>query len=99
MDLIGALTKSSRGTQYILTRTCCFSKWVEAFALHNKSALNIAKGIYSAYWCHGARHDIISDQGREFLNQVLLVMTIVYYHFDHSYVFFLFVWANDFHFQ
>ena len=84
MDLIGPLTKSSSGNQYILTMTCYFSKWVEAFPLPDKSA--VAKGIYSAYCRHGAPDEITSDQGREFLNQVLLVITTVYYYFDHSYV-------------
>ena len=32
MDLIGPLKKTSRGNRYILTMTCYFSKWVEAFS-------------------------------------------------------------------
>ncbi len=31
MDLVGSLKKTIRGNQYILTMTCYFSKWIEAF--------------------------------------------------------------------
>ena len=60
----------SRGHQYVLTMTCYFSKWVEAFALPDKSALSVSKALFAAYCRHGAPNDIITDQGREFVNQV-----------------------------
>ncbi len=70
MDLIGPLKLTPSGNQYILTMTCYFSKWVEAFPLKDKTALSVAQAIYSAYCRHGAPCEIISDQGREFVNQV-----------------------------
>ena len=70
MDLIGPLKKTTRGNRYILTMTCYFSKWVEAFALPDKSALTVAHAVYTAYCRHGAPDNIITDQGREFVNEV-----------------------------
>lgn len=72
MDLVGPLTKTKRGNQYILTMTCYFSKWVEAVALPNKSALCVAQAIFKVYCRHGAPQSIITDQGKEFINQVLI---------------------------
>lgn len=70
MDLMGPFKMTPRKNKYILTMTCYFNKWVEAFPLLDKSASSIAHAIYSAYCWHGAPVDIITDQGREFVNQV-----------------------------
>ena len=72
MDLIGPLKVTTRRNQFILTMTCYFSKWVKAFALPDKSADSVARGIYAAYCRHGAPNDIITDQGREFVNKVTI---------------------------
>ena len=50
IDLIGPLKKTSRGKRFILTMTCYFSKWVEAFALPDKSARSVAH-ILLLPWC------------------------------------------------
>ena len=71
MDLIGPLKKSKLGNQFILTMTCYFTKWVEAFALPDKSALSVAQALYKAYCRHGSPVNIITDQGREFVNEVI----------------------------
>ena len=70
MDLVGPLQKTAKGNQYILTMTCYFSKWVEAMPLANKSAFCVAQAIFSVYCRHGAPNNIITDQGREFINHV-----------------------------
>lgn len=70
MDLIGPLKVTPRKNQYVLTMTCYFSKWVEAFPLPDKSAASVAGAIYAAYCRHGSPNDIITDQGREFVNKV-----------------------------
>lgn len=71
MDLIGPFKKSQKGHKFILTMTCYFSKWVEAFPLCEKSAQCVAVALYAAYCRHGAPSEIITDQGREFVNQVI----------------------------
>lgn len=70
MDLIGPLKLTSHGNQYALTMTCYFSKWIEVFPIRDKSALSVARAIYTGYCRHGAPNEIITDQGREFVNQV-----------------------------
>ena len=70
MDLIGPLKRTRKGNQYILKMTCCFSKWVEAFALRDKLAHSVAHAVYTSYCRHGAPSNIITDQGREFINAV-----------------------------
>lgn len=47
MDLIGPMPETPRGNKYIITITDYFSKWAEAGALPDKSALGVAKFIYS----------------------------------------------------
>ena len=47
MDLIGPLPETPRGNKYIATLTGYFSKWAETAPLQNKSALGVAKFIYS----------------------------------------------------
>ena len=49
MDLIGPFKKTAQGNQYVLTITCYFSKWVEAYAIPDKTAYSVAAAIYMAY--------------------------------------------------
>ena len=76
MDLIGPLKKTEDGHQYILTMTDYFSKYVEVVALPNKQAPTVAGGIFQVYCRQGAPVRIISDQGREFLNEVKVLSFI-----------------------
>ncbi len=50
--------------------TCYFSKWIEAFPISDKSAKSVAKALYACYCRHGSPNSIITDQGREFVNEV-----------------------------
>ena len=74
MDLIGPLKKTKKGNQYILTMTCYFSKYVEALPLPDKSSQSVAQAIFTVYCRHGAPQTIITDQGREFINQVCILV-------------------------
>ena len=47
MDLIGPLVETPHGKKYIITFTDDFSKWAEAVALTNKTAVEVAKFFYS----------------------------------------------------
>uniref|UniRef100_A0A3P9CHI7 Integrase catalytic domain-containing protein n=1 Tax=Maylandia zebra TaxID=106582 RepID=A0A3P9CHI7_9CICH len=73
IDLTGPLPKTSSGFQYILTATDYFSKWVEAFPLKTKSASEVAQHLCSIIYRHGCPKRILSDQGREFVNEVSLL--------------------------
>ena len=72
MDLTGPFKKTTQGNQCILTMTCYFSKW--AFAIPDKTAYSVATAIYTAYCRHGAPSSIITEQGKEFVNEVCLCL-------------------------
>jgi len=72
IDLIQAPTTSKKGNKYLLTQTDYFTKYVEAVPLLDKSADSVATNLYSTFCRHGAPVHVISDQGREFVNQVNL---------------------------
>uniref|UniRef100_A0A3Q2ZCY6 Integrase catalytic domain-containing protein n=1 Tax=Kryptolebias marmoratus TaxID=37003 RepID=A0A3Q2ZCY6_KRYMA len=72
IDLTGPLPLTSSGYQYILTATDYFSKWVEAFPLKNKSAEEVCKNLCDIIYRHGCPDRILTDQGREFVNQYSL---------------------------
>ncbi|KAL2103786.1 hypothetical protein ACEWY4_000654 [Coilia grayii] len=70
IDLTGPLPKTSSGCQYILTATDYFSKWVEAYPLKTKSAAEVAEKLCKIIYHHGCPVRILSDQGREFVNEL-----------------------------
>ena len=70
IDLTGPLPKTVVGFQYILTATDYFSKWVEAFPLKTKTAAEVGRHICSIIYRHGCPKRILSDQGKEFVNEV-----------------------------
>ena len=70
MDLIGPLPTTPRGNKYIMTVSCFFSKWPEATALPDKTAVGVANFLFKCFTRHGCCRVKISDQGREFVNKV-----------------------------
>ena len=56
--------------RYILTATDLFTKWVVAKSLYNKSAAEVSKKIVNILLDLGLVQRIITDQGREFVNEV-----------------------------
>ena len=53
-----------------MTVTDYFSKWPEAKAIPTKEARHVAEFLYTLFMCHGFCPCVISDQGREFCNQI-----------------------------
>jgi hypothetical protein len=71
IDLL-QLPVTSLGSKYIIVATDYYTKWVEARALPNKTASAAAGFIYEEIICrHGAPQELLSDQGREFVNEVV----------------------------
>jgi hypothetical protein len=70
IDLIGPLPESEKGNKYIITATDYFSKWPEAAALPDKTAIGVANFLLSLFCRHGWPEIVQSDQGREFVNKV-----------------------------
>ena len=48
-----------------------FSKWPEAEAIPTKGAKHVAAFLYKMILRHGCPEEIVSDQGREFCNQLI----------------------------
>ena len=70
IDLIGPLEATEDKYRYVLTGICYFTKFVELYPLKEKSALGIAECLYDMQCRYGVPRVHISDQGREFVNQV-----------------------------
>lgn len=73
MDLMGPFPTSPQGNIYVLTMTDLFSKWVFAKSLKCKTAVEVATGVLQAFNAYGIVERIITDQGREFVNQVIII--------------------------
>ena len=70
VDLIGPLPQTAQGNKYIVTASCFFSKWPEAAALPDKTAVGIAEFLFKCFTRFGCCEVKITDQGREFVNHV-----------------------------
>ena len=74
VNLIGPFPETARGNKYIITVTSLFSKWPEATALPDKGADGVAEFLFKCSTRHGCCAVKITDQGREFVNQVMVVL-------------------------
>ena len=68
VDLIGLLPMTSRGSKYIMTVSCFFSKWPETTA--DKTAIGVAEFLFKCFARHGCCKVKVSNKGREFVNKV-----------------------------
>ena len=69
-DCITNLPKTEEGYDTIVTAIDYTSTWPESKPLKGKFAEGVAEFMYELVCCHGAAKIHISDQGREFVNQV-----------------------------
>lgn len=70
VDLVGPLQTTTQGSKYILTCCCYFTKWTEAIPIKDKTALTVAKVLFTLQCQKGSASVFIHDQGTEFVNQV-----------------------------
>lgn len=70
MDLIGKVVKTEDNNQYIAVMVDYFTKWPEAYPLTSKSAADVAQCIIKFFYRFGAPKRILTDQGKEFVNEV-----------------------------
>ena len=70
MDLVYPGTTTESGNKWILTVTDLFSKFVFAEPIKSKEASSVAEALISFVTTYGAPERIITDQGREFNNEV-----------------------------
>ena len=78
MDLIGPLPVSPCGKQFICIMTDSLTRYVFTQALPDKSALSVANAFREFINLFGCPRQLVSDQGREFLNEVMQELTIFY---------------------
>ena len=65
------LTES--GNRYVVVFLDYLTKWVEAFAVSNQSAVTIAQLLVEEVFCrHGAPQELLSDRGPNFLSEIVL---------------------------
>lgn len=78
MDLL-ELPLSINKNKYLLVMTDYFTRWVEAIPLPNKEAVTVAGVIYREIFCrYGAPESILTDQGKEFNNELLKTLCLAY---------------------
>ncbi|CAB4041949.1 Retrovirus-related Pol poly from transposon [Paramuricea clavata] len=67
MDVLGPLSMTARGNQYILVMSDHFTKWVEAVPMPNQRAETVAKAfVNEVVTRHGVPSKLLTDQGRNF---------------------------------
>ncbi len=76
VDLIGPFTMTAKGNRYVITMTDLFTKWVVAYPLKDKTGASVAKAIVKMIYTQGPPVKIITDQGREFVNEVNIRGTV-----------------------
>ena len=73
IDLITNLQKTPEDYNTIVTAVDYTSKWVESRALKGKFTEGVGEFMYDLVCHFGASKIHISDQGREFVNQVCMI--------------------------
>ena len=75
IDILGPLPRTSNGNEYIIVLCDYFSKWAEAYAVPNHTALTVADKIVNEFICRfGVPKQIHSDQGREFESELFSLL-------------------------
>ena len=69
VDIVGPLTTSKRGNQYIMTMFCPFSHWPEAFPLARTTAEEVITCLKKHISVHSVPAEILSDRGKNFMSQ------------------------------
>jgi len=71
IDLIGPLSRTAEGNQWLIVAIDYSTKWPEARAVRDKRAETIASFVVDEIICrHGVPSEIVTDQGTEFNNQL-----------------------------
>ena len=76
---MGPLPITLTGKRYVVVAIDHFTKWIEARALETADAQNVASFIYDDIICrHGIPNILTSDNGTEFVNELITTLTSVY---------------------
>ncbi|XP_063596236.1 uncharacterized protein LOC134773090 [Penaeus indicus] len=75
-DTLSGFTTSRSGNKHILVFVDNFSRYCELVAVPSKAAVHVTKAFHDVICCrHGCPHYLSSDNGTEFVNQVLASLT------------------------
>lgn len=75
IDIVGPLPRTSNGNEYIIVLCDYFSKWTEAWAVPDHTALTVGDKVVTEFFCRfGFPKQIHSDQGREFESELFSVL-------------------------
>ena len=80
--MIGPLTTTDDNNKYIMTVTDLFTKFVYAEPLKNKSADAVNGALRRTFYLYGPPLKLITDQGREFCNQVWNDKIYVHFYYN-----------------
>jgi hypothetical protein len=79
IDVVGPLPRTLTGFRYIVVAVDHFTKWPEARALEEADAQSITRFLYEDIISrHGIPAILSSDQGTEFVNEMVAALTNVY---------------------
>lgn len=68
LDIVGPLPKDNNTYSYILTLQCELTKFTEAYPLHNKDAVSVARAFVDNFILRfGVPREIATDRGSEFI--------------------------------
>lgn len=77
VDLIGPLPVTARGNRYILNVVDSSSKFTVLVPLTDKTAYTVSKSLVDrVLYIYGIPHEIVSDGGKEFTNNVLRELSL-----------------------
>ncbi|KII60776.1 Retrovirus-related Pol polyprotein [Thelohanellus kitauei] len=71
MDFLGPFPISDKGNRFVLLLVDRFTKWVEAFALPDQTALSVKECILQIISRFGVPHTLHSDQGPQFESEII----------------------------
>ena len=67
VDILGPLPESESGNSFVLVAGDYFTKWMEAYPIHNQEAETVARKLVDEMLCRfSPPEQLYSDQGRQF---------------------------------
>ena len=67
VDILGPLPESESGNSFVLVAGDYFTKWMEAYPIHNQEAETVARKLVDEMFCRfSPPEQLHSDQGRQF---------------------------------
>lgn len=77
MDLMGPLPVTLRGNSYVLVMTDLFTRWLISEPLKSKTATEVSAVVLDKLFEFGLAERILTRQGTEFVNQVIMISNSV----------------------